>query len=212
MARPAPPRPRHRWHAAIYDPVVRPDRQLRSLRDLLLADVSGSVLEVGCGTGLNLEHYRWQQVESLEATEPDPFMLAKAVEKLKALPPDLQAKARCIEPPAEALPYPDAAFDAVVATLVLCTVSNVDQSLAEVRRVLRPDGRLHLLEHVRGAGLAAGAQQAIAPLWRYFAAGCNLTRDTEQAVRDAGFDLEVVQRVRLGPLMPAFLGIARPVT
>jgi len=89
---------------------------------------------------------------------------------------------------AEALPYPDASFDTVVATLVLCTVGDPHASLREVRRVLKPGGLLLVFEHVRLENpLLAGLQAALTPAWKHLAGGCHLDRDTLRLVREAGF-------------------------
>jgi SAM-dependent methyltransferase len=168
---------RSRAFAAAYDTVVGRDPRLRAARAELLAQVRGRVLEIGAGTGLNRPYYP----PGLEVTytEPDPHM-AKRV------------GAAVVEASAEALPFDDASFDTVVSTLVLCSVSDLERSLGEVRRVLTPGGRLLFLEHVRapeGSSLARW-QDRLNPIWRAVAGGCNCNRDTVGALTRAGFDVD----------------------
>jgi SAM-dependent methyltransferase len=113
------------------------------------------------------------------------------------------------EAPAEALPFPDSTFDFVVSCLVLCTVADPARSLAEVRRVLKPEGELRLLEHVAAEGKWRTVQGAIHAPYGWLAAGCRLDRRTEDAVREAGLALEVQEHLSFSPLHPAFLGVGR---
>lgn len=129
-------------------------------RSRLLAEASGSVLEIGGGTGANLAHYR--EAAYVVVAEPDPFMRGKLRRKLGAARVPVEVS----EAGAEALPFSDGSFDAVVSTLVLCTVPDQGVALAEIRRVLRPGGRLLFIEHVRGEGSVAGVQDRILPVWK----------------------------------------------
>ncbi|HEY4684460.1 MAG TPA: class I SAM-dependent methyltransferase [Dehalococcoidia bacterium] len=205
----AAPRPRHRWFAAMYDVMEKAgEKRMRPLRQRIVGRAAGRVLEVGCGTGANLAFYDWSKVDSLDATEPDVYMLRRAEAKLAALPAETRAKVRLQEAPAEALPFGDSEFDTAVATLVFCTVADPGRALAEVRRVLKPGGTLYLLEHVAAEGRAGGVQRFVQPVYGWLAAGCQLSRRTEDAVRAAGFDLAVEERTSFGPLWPALLGVA----
>ena len=206
----APPQPRHRWFAALYDRMDRSsDRRMQALRRRLLGGVSGRVLEIGCGTGNSFEHYDWSQIASVDATEPDPFMLQRAREKAARLGGAVGAKLTLTEAPAEALPFPEAAFDFVISSLVLCSVADPARALAEIRRVLKPGGELRLLEHVAAEGAWRTVQGAIQAPYGWLSAGCRLDRRTEEAVRDTGFALEVWERVSFSPLHPAVLGVGR---
>src|SRR5690348_18405554 len=134
--------------AATYDSMSRKSEEagLRALRHGLLAEASGSVLEIGAGTGANLAHYDGK-VESLVFTEPEPAMIRRLQKKAREQAP----LAKILRAPAEDLPFEDASFDTVVSTLVLCGVDDQARSLREIRRVLRPGGQLLFLEHVRSA-------------------------------------------------------------
>jgi ubiquinone/menaquinone biosynthesis C-methylase UbiE len=170
---------------------------------------SGRVLEIGCGTGLNFALYNWPEVEIIEAAEPDPHMLKRADAKREALAPGDRSKLRLTQAPAEALPFPGASFDCAVVCLVLCTVSDVQQALAELKRVMKPLGEARLVEHVAADGTAGTVQRVVQPVYGWLSAGCQLHRHTEDAIRRAGFNLEVTERTNFGPLFPAFAGIAR---
>jgi ubiquinone/menaquinone biosynthesis C-methylase UbiE len=202
------PKPRHRWSAASYDVMEKIDeKRSRTIRQQVAGGAKGRVLEIGCGTGLNFEHYDWGQVESVDATEPDTYMLRKAEEKARKLPLDARSKVRVQEAPAEDMPFADASFDTVVSNLVLCTVFDPQRSLAEVQRVLRPGGEFRLFEHVAADGFTGTVQRFIQPVYGWMAAGCQLSRDTESAVRAAGFQLNVLERTSLGPIWPAFIAV-----
>ncbi|HEX5371083.1 MAG TPA: methyltransferase domain-containing protein, partial [Dehalococcoidia bacterium] len=111
---------------------------------------------------------------------------------------------------AEQLPFGDASIDFAVVTLVLCTVANPARSLAELRRVLKPGGELRVIEHVKAQGFWANVQRLVQPVYGWVAAGCHLDRNTEQQLRDAGFELQVTERLSLGgPLWPMFVAVAR---
>ena len=205
-----PPLIRHRWFAAAYELMSRVEgKQMRSYRQRVAGGATGRVLELGCGTGLNFEHYDWSRVEIIEATEPDPYMLRRAQARRDALPEAVKAKIKLTSAAAERLPFPDESFDSAVVTLVLCTVTDTRRSLAELRRVLKQAGEVRLIEHVRAPGFKGRLQRVIQPLYGWTAAGCQLHRDTERNLVVAGFGLEVIDRPDLGPLWPAFVGIAK---
>jgi ubiquinone/menaquinone biosynthesis C-methylase UbiE len=179
------------------------------LRREIAGGAHGRVLEIGAGTGANLAYYDWTRIDSLELTEPDPYMARYLLPRLEALPADLRAKVRLSDAPAERLPFAAAEFDCAVVTLVLCSVADLDASIAKLRRVLKPGGELRLIEHVRGDGLRGRLQALLQPPYGWTSGGCHLTRRTEDALRCAGFDVEISKRMKLGPLWPAFAGIAR---
>ena len=197
--------PGHRWFAATYDIMTKPgEKQLGILRGQLMADLRGDVLEIGAGTGANFAHY--PQGVHVVAFEPDPHMLKRAQKRLVELGrTDIDLRLA----PAEQLPVDDASCDVVVSTLVLCTVRELSRTLAEMRRVLRPGGELRFIEHVRGEAALGRVQDAIQPAWGWCAAGCNINRRTEPAIRAAGFEVVSIEHKKMAPWMPAIVGAAK---
>jgi ubiquinone/menaquinone biosynthesis C-methylase UbiE len=184
-----PRRGGHPVFAALYDPIgaSMERRWMGARRRRLLAGARGAVLEIGGGTGANLVHYR--DVDRVTIAEPDPFMRSRIGPKLQdsRVPVDVSSAG------AEALPFPDGSFDTVVSTLVLCTVPDQEAVLEEIRRVLRPGGRLLFIEHVRAAGSMARWQDRLEPLWRRLLGGCHPNRDTLAAIEGAGFEIETFE-------------------
>ena len=200
----------HWVFAAAYDPLTRALERavLAEHRARLLDGLDGQVLDVGAGTGANLPYLR--QASRVVAAEPDAAMRRRLAARLAqaAVPVELSSD------PAEGLRYPDASFDAVVFTLVLCSVASPDRALAEARRVLRPSGRLIILEHVRGTGTLARWQDRVTPLWSLLNGGCHPGRDTAAAIERAGFIFERAEYSdpypRLVPARPILEAVARP--
>lgn len=199
-----------RLFAAAYDPVMSrvEARVLARRRRELLAGLRGHVVDVGAGTGANLRHLD-AEVGHVTALEPAAPM-AQRLRTAAAARPELDIDV--IEAPAEAMPLPDASVDAVVSTLTLCTVDDLHRSISELRRVLRSDGRLLLLEHVAAdrPGLAR-VQRTLEPAWKTLARGCHLTRDTRTALAEHGFVVDAVRPWRFpggGPASPAIGGVA----
>lgn len=183
-----------RVFAALYDRIIAASEEacVSDWRHELLADLTGDVLELGAGTGLNLAHYPGT-VERLVLTEPDRFMRAKLQERLDAGDPKpAPASVEVVDAGAERLPFDDATFDAVVSTLVLCSVGDPQRALGEVRRVLRPGGRLVFLEHVAADHKPKrhAWQRRVEPVWKRAFGGCHLTRRTVETMERAGFSVE----------------------
>jgi ubiquinone/menaquinone biosynthesis C-methylase UbiE len=145
------------------------------MRGELLEQARGRVLELGAGTGLNLELYPREGLDSLTLTEPDPHMF----KQLRQRAEKVCAGADLVEAGAEELPFEDDSFDTAVVTLVLCTVPDQPAALQEISRVLKPGGQLLFLEHVRSnhADLAKWQDRLEKPL-RFLGDGCHCNRDT----------------------------------
>jgi ubiquinone/menaquinone biosynthesis C-methylase UbiE len=185
---------------------------LAQMRRELLATASGRVLELGAGTGHNLEHYT-DAVTELVMTEPDPHMARRLRDRL-AKEPGAAGDPTVVEASAEDLPFDDGSFDTVVATLVLCTVGDPQRALAEARRVLVEGGRLLYIEHVRSTRPGLGRwQDRLERPWGFLAAGCHPNRPTDQALADAGFWIDSLERDKLPkapPIVrPLIRGVAR---
>lgn len=199
----------HPLFAALYDRLnaAADEGWQGERRARLVSGVRGEVLEIGGGTGANLPHYR--DADRVVVAEPDHFMRRKLRPKLS----QARVPVEVSEAGAEELPFADDSFDAVVSTLVLCTVPDQGSALAEVRRVLRPEGVLLFMEHVRSPGRAARWQDRIEPLWTKLFAGCHPNRDTVAAIEAAGFRLQNFERfdppVPLSGFVPHVQGAAR---
>jgi ubiquinone/menaquinone biosynthesis C-methylase UbiE len=175
------------------------DAGVRAMREGLLADAGGRVLEIGGGTGANLRFFEGK-ADSLVVTEPEPAMLRRLQAKARDEAPD----AEIVQAPAEALPFEDASFDTVVSTLVLCGVEDQARSLREIRRVLRPGGRLLFLEHVRSEDPARARFQDRINWLNRLVVDCDCNRPTLAAIEASGFTISRLERTTL-PKAPKFV-------
>jgi len=165
-------------------------------RDRALVGLSGRVVEVGAGNGMNFRHYP-ETVTEVVAVEPENNLRALAESAAASVPVPVTVVAGH----GDALPFDDASFDAAVVSLVLCSVPKPDHFLAEVRRVLKPGGDLRFFEHVRSSQPLLGAvQDVITPLWSAIGGGCHLNRDSRVAIQAAGFEIDEVDRFAYRPL------------
>ncbi|MFE9775283.1 class I SAM-dependent methyltransferase [Streptomyces sp. NPDC005931] len=187
-----------KFFARYYDAMTQraEEKWGRPLRTLMFGELTGRVLEVGAGSGANLPYYA--KADSLVAVEPASEMRKKLVRRAEDVPLDVQV----VDARAERLPLPDDAFDTVVCTLVLCTVTDLPAALDEIRRVLRPSGQLVFFEHVRSPGAVGLVQDVLAPLWRRAAGGCHANRRLLTAFRDAGYQVRIHEVVRPWPRYP----------
>src|ERR1700745_2231309 len=177
--------------AGIYDHVMAKTESagLGAHRQALLAAATGDVLEIGAGTGTNLRYYG-DSVQTLTFTEPEKPMVRRLQKRIHERRPN----AKLLRAPAEDLPFNDDSFDTVVATLVLCTVDDQLRALREVRRVLRPGGRLLFIEHVRSDDeKLARLQDRMMPINTRIAHGCHCNRPTLEGIRKAGFEVTDLQ-------------------
>jgi ubiquinone/menaquinone biosynthesis C-methylase UbiE len=181
---------KHRLFAALYYRMnaAAERRWMGKHRSDLLADARGVVLEIGGGTGANLPYYRG--VERLVITEPDLFMRKELKPKLAQARVPVEVSGA----DAHRLPFAEDSFDTVVSTLVFCTIPDPNAALAEIRRVLRLEGRILFLEHVRGEETVARWQDRIAPLWSWLLAGCHPNRNSVATIESAGFRIEKLER------------------
>lgn len=171
-------------------------------RSRIVPRAHGQVLELGCGGGINLDHYDRSRVERLSGIDPSPQLLegARAAAKARGIAVDFRSGY------AEALPFADGAFDTVLTTFTLCSVQDTDMVLSEMRRVLKPGGVILFLEH--GAAPDSGParwQRRIEPVWKKIAGGCHLTRPVADSFRKQGFTLADCD-ARYMPKTPRFLG------
>ncbi|MEZ5541403.1 MAG: methyltransferase domain-containing protein [Pseudomonadota bacterium] len=165
---------------------------LAAWRAELLGRISGDVIEIGSGTGANLAYYS-DRVASLTLTEPDRHMCTMLGNRLRAAPDCWHT---LVQAAAADLPFGDNRFDAAVITLVLCSVDDQRRTLAEIRRVLKPGGRIYFIEHVlaRQEPRLIKWQRLLQPVWVCACGNCHLTRDTERSLVEAGFDFESITR------------------
>jgi ubiquinone/menaquinone biosynthesis C-methylase UbiE len=195
-----------RLFARFYDRSLKATEEngLGEMRAALLAGAQGRVIEIGAGTGVNLDLYG-DGVEDLTLVEPGPHMGARLRERLETAagsPPR-----RLVAAPAEAMPFADDTFDTAVATLVLCTVPDPNATIAELARVLKPGGRLLFIEHVRSDDPdRARWQDRLEKPWRFLADGCHCNRDTEAALRASTFRVDQLEEGKLPKAIP----IVRP--
>ncbi len=192
-----------RLFAAGYDRAMAgPERAgLRAHRERLVPGLTGRVLEIGGGTGVNLDFYG-PEVTELVIAEPEAPMADRLEARLR-LTSGLAARAHVIRTPAEQLPLPDASIDAVVATLVLCTVVDPARALAEVGRVLVPGGRLVFIEHVRADEPRLAAwQDRLHGLHKFTGHGCHCNRHTLANIETAGFIVTELEHDRMRRTLP----------
>ncbi len=201
-----------RMFAVIYDPVMWVGERvgMRAHRKELLRQARGRTVELGSGTGLNLRHYP-DEVEELVLTEPAPAMRARLERRLRRT----GRSARVLDASAERLPFADGSIDTVVSTLVLCTVDAPDLALREIGRVLRPDGQLLFLEHVRSESpTLASWQDRLAGPWRSFAEGCRCNRATVELIKQCELQVDHLREASwraMPPIVrPLVAGRARP--
>ena len=198
--------------SAIYDRFMKASEEacLDAWRKELLSGLRGTVLEIGAGTGANLRHYP-SSVTRLALTEPDRHMFAKLARRTAL---DRAGRVELYPAPVDALPFDDVSFDAVVCTLVLCSVENQERALAEIHRVLKPGASFVFLEHVAAHDRSRLAwQRRVEPFWKRISGNCHLTRDTSEAIRASGLVMDDEKRESMRKALPivrpTIRGIAR---
>jgi ubiquinone/menaquinone biosynthesis C-methylase UbiE len=199
----------HPVFARVFARLIRcAEPALEEHRRELVAGLQGRIAEIGAGTGASLRHYP-PEVQELVAVEPEPYLRSLTGEAARAAP----VPVRVVDGTAEALPLETGAFDAVVVSLVLCSVPEQAAALSEIRRVLCTGGELRFWEHVAAP---AGSpllvfQRALDLVWPHLGGGCHTARDTVSAIEAAGFAVEQLREFDLhrGPTRPHVLGVAR---
>jgi SAM-dependent methyltransferase len=200
---------RTRFFALTYDRQMAKTEKagLRAFRERLLAGASGDVLEIGGGTGANLPWYG-PAVTSLTITEPQPPMLRRLETSVR----DRRPGAKVLRAPAEDLPFEDDSFDVAVSTLVLCGVDDQPRALRELRRVVRPGGRLLFIEHLRSGDPGTARLQDRLNWLNWLVVCCDCNRPTLDSIRAAGFTVTQVEHTELPKappfVRPAILGTA----
>jgi ubiquinone/menaquinone biosynthesis C-methylase UbiE len=184
--------------------------QIQVIRTAVLADVYGSVCEIGFGTGLNLPHYP-SHVKRITTVDVNPGTYRLAERRIAASAITVVHQTLS----GERLPFADAAFDTVVCTFTLCSIRNVHQALAEMRRILTPAGQLHFVEHGLSPELRIQWwQHKLTPFIRRIGEGCHLNRDTEALLGASGFRILRIQHsyLRKVPRVGGYLsyGVAVP--
>ncbi|MEM7664368.1 MAG: class I SAM-dependent methyltransferase [Pseudomonadota bacterium] len=176
--------------------------QVLKRRSQLIPLARGDVFELGCGGGINQQFYDASAIKTYAGIDPHEGLLegARAAAQEKGWPADIRSGV------GEAIPFPDSFFDCVVCTFTLCSVEEPTQVLSEMRRILRPGGKVLFLEHGRAPDAnIAKWQERIEPYWKPMAGGCHLTRPIGSAFRGAGFDVEPLGQGYL-PKAPKFAG------
>jgi ubiquinone/menaquinone biosynthesis C-methylase UbiE len=193
---------RHRFFAMAWPLIAAAGERfgLSKWRQQMLKGARGRVIEIGAGAGANFAHYP-ATVTEVVAVEPEPALRRRAIQAARKAGLRVQVRAGN----AERLQFGDREFDTAVTSLVLCSVPDQGRALAEIRRVLRPGGELRFLEHVKanGGGLLRLQRALDATVWPPLAGGCHLTRDTERAIKEAGFEISRIRRFSFQPCLIA---------
>lgn len=205
--------PEHRIFAAVYDRLFKSLEKggLADKRRELLSRASGATLELGAGTGHNLQYYP-QTVERLVLAEPDPHMAKRLRTQVEESD---RPGVEVVEAGAESMPFGDDEFDTVIATLVFCTIPDPGAALDEVARVLKPAGRMLFMEHVRAdSPRRARWQDRLNPAQNFFFGGCNLNRPTGETLHASPLEVDDLRADEMpkeaGPLVkPMIVGSAR---
>lgn len=196
--------------AKFYDAILFKIEQtfLQQKRAKLLKDITGHVLEIGAGTGVNFEFYTQDCI--VDAIEPSPFMLAKATQKMANKP--VRATIRLhnigIEKLEEFIEIPKSGYDAIVCTLVLCTVPDLAGSITSLKKWLNKEGSIYLIEHVQAHNTTqARIFNWITPVWKRLAEGCHLNRPTDQLLKANGF--KAVEEQYIPGKVPFYVAILK---
>lgn len=177
-------------------------KPIRKQREKVVPKAQGRILEVGIGSGLNLPYYDPAKVEHVFGLEPDPWIRKRAEKRVKAVPFEVEF----LDLPGEEIPLEDKSVDTVLITYTLCTIPDWNAALHQMRRVLKPGGRMLFCEHSRApdAGVAKW-QDRLNPVWRPIAGGCNMNRPMTDMITGTGWRIEGLETMYL-PNTPKILG------
>ncbi|MDM5326574.1 class I SAM-dependent methyltransferase [Neobacillus sp. CF12] len=175
-----------KWYDFFMSPLEQ--RKFKRIRSELLKGASGKVLEIGSGTGINFPLY--YNVDTVTAIEPSLPMIERSFTKQKSTVVPIEI----VNASAENLPFKDHTFDTVVATLVFCTIPNVEKAIHELKRVCKPDGKILLFEHVKMENtVLSKMQESLTPFWKRVCDGCCLNRETLKEFTNKGLEVETVE-------------------
>jgi SAM-dependent methyltransferase len=192
-----PPTVSHPLFARLFARLIRLEDRSggADLREELLAGLSGRVIEVGAGSGANFAHYP-PEVTEVVAVEPEPYLRGLAVEAAR----ECAVEVEVVDGVAEELPVADGWADAAIASLVLCSIEEPVRALREMGRVVRPEGELRFYEHVRSTDERSGRlQDGLDIVWPHLFGNCHTGRDTAATIHSAGWRIEDMRRLRIGP-------------
>jgi ubiquinone/menaquinone biosynthesis C-methylase UbiE len=195
--------------AVFYDSFMHTleEKILSRRRQKLLEKIGGEVLEVGSGTGANFPFY--SSAARVLAIEPSEYMMKKARKKLASAlyPADIRLLRAGVEDKSIEEHLPATGFDAIVCTLVLCTIPDPEAALKKFRQWLKPGGRLYVLEHIHSRQHPSKfLQKLFNPAWKCVAEGCNLTRHTDRLIKEAGFEIIEEEYFKTG--LQFYIGVA----
>jgi len=176
--------------------------QVRHLRSQIVPHAHGRVLEIGMGSGLNLEFYNRDQVDMVYGLEPSEGMRRKAIPNIDRSPVSVE----WLSLPGEQIPLPDESIDTVLLTFTLCTIPDWRKALEQMKRVLKPGGDLLFLEHGEAPHEATRKwQHRITPAWKRVAGGCHLNRHIADLITHAGFEIQELENLYM-PNAPKIAG------
>jgi ubiquinone/menaquinone biosynthesis C-methylase UbiE len=176
--------------------------QIMKHRAKVVPLASGAVFELGCGGGINQEMYDPSLITSYAGIDPHEGLLETTRQQAGRLGTNVDIR----QGVGEDIPFPSSSFDTVVCTYTLCSVEDPNKVMSEMRRILKPNGRLLFLEHGRAPDAdVAKWQSRIEPVWKHIAGGCHLTRPIGPELRGAGFDVEPLGQGYI-PKTPRFAG------
>jgi ubiquinone/menaquinone biosynthesis C-methylase UbiE len=175
-----------KWYDFFMSPLEQ--RKFKRIRSELLKGASGKVLELGSGTGINFPLYN--NVDTVTAIEPSKSMINRSLTTQQSAVVPIEI----VNASAENLPFEDHTFDTVVATLVFCTIPNVEKAIHELKRVCKPDGKILLFEHVKMENtVLSKMQESLTPFWKKICDGCCLNRETLKEFTNQGLKIERIE-------------------